>query len=251
MNAALGCLIAACALLNCPMAVRAASSLGIVAHDLKLVRSKGRVWKHGEGWLARMVARGEVVEGEFALPRRLEPGRYRLFVKARNGGAGLRVSCGGWQWQHTRMADPQRAERLWLAIAVATLWLLRVGGIAEEDSTSVNSPREKVSGSESRCWRMSSVFARGHRVIEMALVKHRRLPLGEWCPESGPELPLTRLKPIHDRKNPLVVSALGGQSIEVNVGQREPTAMEVELLVHATIDDVTLLPESLVDGDCL
>ena len=35
---------------------------------------------------------------------------------------------GGWQWQHTRMQDPQRAERLWLAIAVTTLWLLRVGG---------------------------------------------------------------------------------------------------------------------------
>ena len=30
------------------------------------------------------------------------------------------------------LEDPQRAERLWLAIAVATLWLLRVGGSAEE-----------------------------------------------------------------------------------------------------------------------
>ena len=30
---------------------------------------------------------------------------------------------GGWQWQHTRMEDPQRAGRLWLAMAVTTLWL--------------------------------------------------------------------------------------------------------------------------------
>ncbi|BBL74966.1 transposase [Methylomagnum ishizawai] len=38
---------------------------------------------------------------------------------------------GGWQWQHTRMEDPERAERLWLAIALATWWLLSVGGEAE------------------------------------------------------------------------------------------------------------------------
>ena len=38
---------------------------------------------------------------------------------------------GGWQWQRTRMTDAERATRLWLAIAVATLWLLRVGGEAE------------------------------------------------------------------------------------------------------------------------
>ncbi|MGB5711834.1 MAG: hypothetical protein WBM44_13105 [Waterburya sp.] len=28
---------------------------------------------------------------------------------------------GGFAWHHTKMTDPQRAERLWLAIAVATL----------------------------------------------------------------------------------------------------------------------------------
>jgi len=30
----------------------------------------------------------------------------------------------GWQWHRTRMADPDRAARLWLA--VATLWLVSV-----------------------------------------------------------------------------------------------------------------------------
>ncbi len=98
---------------------------------------------------------------------------------------------GGWQWQHTRMADPQRAERLWLAIAVATLWLLRVGSSAEEEAPEVESPGEKVNRPGSPRWRMSSVFARGHRVIQMALIKHRRLPLGEWRPESWPKLPQT------------------------------------------------------------
>ena len=38
----------------------------------------------------------------------------------------------GWQWQRTHMTQPDRAARLWLAVAVATLWLLSVGGEAEE-----------------------------------------------------------------------------------------------------------------------
>ena len=42
------------------------------------------------------------------------------------------IKSGGWQWQKTKMTDPQRVERLWLAIAVATMWVLRVGGQYEE-----------------------------------------------------------------------------------------------------------------------
>jgi hypothetical protein len=41
------------------------------------------------------------------------------------------VKRGGWQWQRTRMTDPGRAERLWAAVAVATIWLVEVGGLAE------------------------------------------------------------------------------------------------------------------------
>jgi len=32
---------------------------------------------------------------------------------------------GGWQWHQTKMSDPARASRLWLAIAVATLWVVK------------------------------------------------------------------------------------------------------------------------------
>ena len=38
---------------------------------------------------------------------------------------------GGWQWQQTRMTDPDRAARLWLALAVATLWMVSVGSEVE------------------------------------------------------------------------------------------------------------------------
>jgi hypothetical protein len=38
---------------------------------------------------------------------------------------------GGWQWQYTQMTAPERAARLWLALAVATLWMMSVGSALE------------------------------------------------------------------------------------------------------------------------
>src|SRR5207237_6902918 len=67
--------------------------------------------------------------------------RTDLLPAARDaGGYGLRAwiaqglkstKRAGWQWHRTRMSAPDRAVRRWLAGAVATLWLLRVGGAAE------------------------------------------------------------------------------------------------------------------------
>jgi len=37
----------------------------------------------------------------------------------------------GWQWHRTRLLDAHRAERLLLALAVATLWMVMLGGDAE------------------------------------------------------------------------------------------------------------------------
>ena len=36
---------------------------------------------------------------------------------------------GGWQWQQPQRADPARAARLWVALAVATLWMISVAAI--------------------------------------------------------------------------------------------------------------------------
>jgi hypothetical protein len=41
------------------------------------------------------------------------------------------IKRGGWQWQRTRMSDPTRAERLWVVVSLATLWLVEVGGLSE------------------------------------------------------------------------------------------------------------------------
>jgi hypothetical protein len=38
---------------------------------------------------------------------------------------------GGWDWDKTRMQEPQRVERLWLVLAVATLWVTALGISAE------------------------------------------------------------------------------------------------------------------------
>jgi hypothetical protein len=52
------------------------------------------------------------------------------------------------------MTDPARAERLWLAIAIATWWLLSVGGEAEAAIPTTTFP--SVPGSprqQGRRWR--------------------------------------------------------------------------------------------------
>jgi hypothetical protein len=41
------------------------------------------------------------------------------------------IKSGGWDWEKTRMDDPQRVERLWLVMAVATLWVVAVGASDE------------------------------------------------------------------------------------------------------------------------
>ena len=99
---------------------------------------------------------------------------------------------GGWQWQRTRMMDAERATRLWLALAVSTLWLVRVGGEADAtvpDSTLLdvsafcpNRPRAP----RARRWRLVSVFRRGWNLIVAALLRQEPLPIGRFIPEPWP-----------------------------------------------------------------
>jgi hypothetical protein len=43
------------------------------------------------------------------------------------------IKSGGWQWQHTRMTDPERVSRLWLVLAVALLYSVSLGSQVEAD----------------------------------------------------------------------------------------------------------------------
>ena len=99
---------------------------------------------------------------------------------------------GGWQWQRTRMTYPARAARLWLAVAVATLWLVRVGGASEDaipestilDVTAVRAaPRHQRRTTRLR---LVSVFQRGWTTILGPLLRQTPLPTGQLIPEPWP-----------------------------------------------------------------
>ena len=102
---------------------------------------------------------------------------------------------GGWQWQRTRMTDPARASRLWLAVAVATLWLVRVGGAAEEaipeGTLPAVGPVLVAARRQRRATRLRlvSLFRRGWVAILVALLNHEPLPTGALQPDPWPALP--------------------------------------------------------------
>jgi len=103
---------------------------------------------------------------------------------------------GGWHWEQTKMTHPARAERLWLALAVATFWTVSVGCQAEvarprPDLTRLperHIARRRASGQPAA--RTLSCFRRGRLVIVAALCTDQALPLGqvvsEAWPQSGP-----------------------------------------------------------------
>jgi hypothetical protein len=108
------------------------------------------------------------------------------------------IKRGGWQWHGTRMTDPRRAQRLWLAVSVATLWLLSVGGeaeaMADESATAFPFPDivdclEQSTGARPRTQRKASklrlvsIFRRGWVTILVSLIRHEPLPLGRFIPE--------------------------------------------------------------------
>jgi len=99
---------------------------------------------------------------------------------------------GGWQWHQTKMTDPERASRLWLAIAVATLWVVSVGG--EADATLPASSLEELPvlhvarrrARRAARPRLLRCFRRGVLTILAALLQGDSLPLGRFLPEPWP-----------------------------------------------------------------
>ena len=102
---------------------------------------------------------------------------------------------GGWGWHQTKMVDPARAERLWLAIAVATLWAVSVGGEVDaslpvsslEALPQTHVARRKTT-KRSRP-RMLSCFARGILTIVGRLIRGDGLVVGRFVPEPWPTKP--------------------------------------------------------------
>src|SRR3989475_4521222 len=101
----------------------------------------------------------------------------------------------GWQWHRTRMSHPERAARLWLAVAVATLWLLSVGEAADEmvpastllDVTALCPDRPRTR--RATRLRLVSVFRQGWVRLLVALLRQAPLPAGRFVPEPWPVVP--------------------------------------------------------------
>jgi hypothetical protein len=100
---------------------------------------------------------------------------------------------GGWQWQRTRMSAPQRAARVWGAVAVAPLWLLSVGGRAQDplpERTLLPLADGDCSRSRPRPatrLRVVRIFRQGWLTILVALLNQGRLPRGRFIPEPWPQ----------------------------------------------------------------
>lgn len=92
------------------------------------------------------------------------------------------IKSGCWQWQRTRMEDAERAARLWLVLAVATLWMVEVGG-EEEELLEFAEMAVKDAEAEARTveWlkeRRERLVKAGIRLVVMALIKNQPVPTG-------------------------------------------------------------------------
>jgi len=103
---------------------------------------------------------------------------------------------GQWGWQHTKMLDPERAACLWLALAVATLWVVGVGSQAEVSLPAANLkqlPPSHVarqtagSGTKGPRGRELSCVTRGRLCLLAAVWHGETWPPAALWPEPWPE----------------------------------------------------------------
>jgi hypothetical protein len=120
---------------------------------------------------------------------------YRAWIEQ-----GFKVTkSGGWQWQYTKMTAPGRVERHWLALAVATLWLVAVAGEADAGiAVETVGPwpggggrrmpgAGRSAGPATGPKRQHRVFVQGLAVVLAALLNRTGLPPWRLDPEPWPE----------------------------------------------------------------
>jgi hypothetical protein len=96
----------------------------------------------------------------------------------------------GWDWQSSRITDPNRAERLWLAMSVATLWMLTLGTKVERQHQALpkgRNPLPNRPAPQHPQLRHLSCFALG--LLWLPLILYHRLPIE--MPPLIPQPPLT------------------------------------------------------------
>jgi hypothetical protein len=113
---------------------------------------------------------------------------------------------GGWGWEQTKMTDPKRAERQWLARAVAMQMAVLVGGQEEaEEHKQKRSKASKRSGKrrvgrppKPVCrprGREQSVLMAGQQAIQAAVIRGQEVPQGHVVTEEWPKQTYALAKP--------------------------------------------------------
>lgn len=92
----------------------------------------------------------------------------------------------GWQWHNTRLRDPKRAERLWLAMSVAMLWMITLGSQTSQQQNQTS----RFPSSSARLPRSLSYFSLGLVSLLITLIKGFPITLSAWIPQPlTPPLP--------------------------------------------------------------
>ncbi|MEO8955766.1 MAG: transposase [Ktedonobacteraceae bacterium] len=103
---------------------------------------------------------------------------------------------GQWGWHHTKMLDPERAARLWLVLAVGTLWGVGVGSqaeisrpVAQPDQLPPKHIARQTAGSGTKGprGRELSCLTRGRLGLIAAVTLGDGWPLAALWPEAWPE----------------------------------------------------------------
>jgi hypothetical protein len=113
---------------------------------------------------------------------------------------------GGWGWQQTKMTDPKRAERQWLARAVAMQIAVLVGG--QEEAVQQEHKRRKACKRSGKrrvgkppkpvCRpraREQSVLLAGQQTIQAAVMRGEEVPIGHVVTEEWPKQTYAVAKP--------------------------------------------------------
>jgi Transposase DDE domain len=113
---------------------------------------------------------------------------------------------GGWGWEQTKMTDPNRAERQWLARAVAMQIAVLVGGEAEAHEQECKRKKARKNGGKRRAGRPpkpvcrprgreQSVLMQGQQSIQGAVVRGQEIPEGHVVTEAWPKQTYAVRKP--------------------------------------------------------
>ena len=127
------------------------------------------------------------------LPQQTHGAWYRL--RAWIEGGFKDYKRGQWDWHHTKMLDPARAERLWLVLAVSTLWVVGVGSQAEvsrpakhlEQLPPTHVARQTAgSGTKGPRGRELSCLTRGRLCVLASVWRGEAWPQAALWPEQWP-----------------------------------------------------------------